>query len=333
MSSWTSRHAQQDVASRYLPQNLNLSTKVTAGGWHQFETHMKLNDIGQRERALGVVARRRPDRQLHRRDVSHRPPLRPASGVADWTQSGVVGRHGEVADGQPLARPHVPERRVPAADRRAATRIRGPVCDPRHCRRLPYTKGGPGTCYPPEIDSSLFGRTTTERNRAAQSKPVERRRRRVTGLQRTLRHARRAASQTDLNIGRRAGGPFSSERAPIRSQGSRGSCSEQTRRKTATQSHGATADTPRCPPGRQQPDRGTVGTLAALFLWRQESEVSGSRSNAAQPVAVAVRTLRSGAGRSRRRRDQVQGGSVRYCITGALIRAKPSKDGDAESRG
>lgn len=47
MSAWNLDMYQQDVVSSYLPQNLNLSTKITAGTWHQFETYMKLNDIGE----------------------------------------------------------------------------------------------------------------------------------------------------------------------------------------------------------------------------------------------------------------------------------------------
>ena len=46
MSSWKLDMAQQNVVSRLLPQNMNLSNKITAGAWHQFETYMKLNDIG-----------------------------------------------------------------------------------------------------------------------------------------------------------------------------------------------------------------------------------------------------------------------------------------------
>jgi hypothetical protein len=47
MSSWTLDMGQQDAVSRYLPQNVNLSKQVTAGSWHQFEAHMKLNTLGQ----------------------------------------------------------------------------------------------------------------------------------------------------------------------------------------------------------------------------------------------------------------------------------------------
>src|SRR5207245_7880018 len=51
--------------------------------------------------------------------------------------------------------------------------------------------GGPSTC----MRAALNGFTTI----AAQSKAVERRRRRATGLQRNLRHARRAASARPLS--------------------------------------------------------------------------------------------------------------------------------------
>ena len=47
MSAWNLDMYQQDVVSSYLPQNVNLSTMITAGTWHQFETYMKLNDIGE----------------------------------------------------------------------------------------------------------------------------------------------------------------------------------------------------------------------------------------------------------------------------------------------
>jgi len=46
MSSWFLDMGSQGVASRYLSQNQNLSKKITAGVWHQFETYMKVNDIG-----------------------------------------------------------------------------------------------------------------------------------------------------------------------------------------------------------------------------------------------------------------------------------------------
>ena len=47
MTSWNLDMYTQGVTSTALPQNLNLSTKITAGTWHQFETYMKLNTIGQ----------------------------------------------------------------------------------------------------------------------------------------------------------------------------------------------------------------------------------------------------------------------------------------------
>ena len=47
MSSWNLDMYTQGVTTTALPQNMNLSTKVTAGTWHQFETYMKLNTIGQ----------------------------------------------------------------------------------------------------------------------------------------------------------------------------------------------------------------------------------------------------------------------------------------------
>lgn len=47
MSSWNLDMYTQGISSTVLPQNKNLSTKITAGVWHQFETYMKLNTIGQ----------------------------------------------------------------------------------------------------------------------------------------------------------------------------------------------------------------------------------------------------------------------------------------------
>ncbi len=47
MSSWNLDMYTQGISSTYVPQNKNLSTKITAGTWHQFETYMKLNTIGQ----------------------------------------------------------------------------------------------------------------------------------------------------------------------------------------------------------------------------------------------------------------------------------------------
>ena len=47
MSSWNLDMYTQGISSTRLPQNMNLSTKITAGSWHRFETYMKLNTIGQ----------------------------------------------------------------------------------------------------------------------------------------------------------------------------------------------------------------------------------------------------------------------------------------------
>jgi hypothetical protein len=47
MSSWNLDMYTDGVSTRALPQNMNLSTKITAGSWHQFETYMKLNTMGQ----------------------------------------------------------------------------------------------------------------------------------------------------------------------------------------------------------------------------------------------------------------------------------------------
>jgi Bacterial Ig-like domain (group 2) len=47
MSSWNLDMYTQGITSTAVPQNKNLSTKITAGAWHQFETYMKLNTIGQ----------------------------------------------------------------------------------------------------------------------------------------------------------------------------------------------------------------------------------------------------------------------------------------------
>lgn len=47
MSSWNLDMYTQGISSTVLKQNQNLSTKITAGTWHQFETYMKLNTIGQ----------------------------------------------------------------------------------------------------------------------------------------------------------------------------------------------------------------------------------------------------------------------------------------------
>jgi hypothetical protein len=47
MSSWNVDMYTQGISSTALPQNKNLTTKLTAGTWHQFETYMKLNTIGQ----------------------------------------------------------------------------------------------------------------------------------------------------------------------------------------------------------------------------------------------------------------------------------------------
>ena len=47
MSSWNLDMYTQGISTTVLPQNMNLSTKITAGTWHQFETYMKLNTIGQ----------------------------------------------------------------------------------------------------------------------------------------------------------------------------------------------------------------------------------------------------------------------------------------------
>ena len=47
MSSWNLDMYTQGISSTVLQQNKNLTTKLTAGSWHQFETYMKLNTIGQ----------------------------------------------------------------------------------------------------------------------------------------------------------------------------------------------------------------------------------------------------------------------------------------------
>jgi uncharacterized protein YjdB len=47
MSSWNLDMYTDGVSTRALPQNMNLSTKITAGSWHHFETYMKLNTVGQ----------------------------------------------------------------------------------------------------------------------------------------------------------------------------------------------------------------------------------------------------------------------------------------------
>lgn len=47
MSSWNLDMFTQGITTTALPQNLNLAKKITAGTWHQFETYMKLNTIGQ----------------------------------------------------------------------------------------------------------------------------------------------------------------------------------------------------------------------------------------------------------------------------------------------
>ena len=47
MSSWNLDMYTQGISSTRLPQNMNLSTKITAGSWHHFETYMKLNSMGQ----------------------------------------------------------------------------------------------------------------------------------------------------------------------------------------------------------------------------------------------------------------------------------------------
>ncbi len=47
MSSWNLDMSTQGISSTYVPQNMNLGTKITAGSWHHFETYMKLNTIGQ----------------------------------------------------------------------------------------------------------------------------------------------------------------------------------------------------------------------------------------------------------------------------------------------
>jgi hypothetical protein len=48
MSSWNLdlAYLNADSGGVYLPQNMNTSTKVTAGAWHQFEMYAKLNDMG-----------------------------------------------------------------------------------------------------------------------------------------------------------------------------------------------------------------------------------------------------------------------------------------------
>ena len=47
MTSWNLDMYTQGISTTAVPQNKNLSTKITAGTWHQFETYMKLNTIGQ----------------------------------------------------------------------------------------------------------------------------------------------------------------------------------------------------------------------------------------------------------------------------------------------
>jgi hypothetical protein len=54
MSSWNMMVVQQDVVSRRLDQNLNVSKKFTAGSWHQYEIRMTTNDIGRNNGSLRV---------------------------------------------------------------------------------------------------------------------------------------------------------------------------------------------------------------------------------------------------------------------------------------
>jgi hypothetical protein len=54
MSSWNIMFVQQNVTSRRLNQNLNLSKKLTAGSWHHYEVRMTVNDIGQANGQLSV---------------------------------------------------------------------------------------------------------------------------------------------------------------------------------------------------------------------------------------------------------------------------------------
>jgi hypothetical protein len=54
MSSWNIWFGQQGADSRRLSQNLNLSKKIQANTWHQYQIRMHLNDIGARNGVLEV---------------------------------------------------------------------------------------------------------------------------------------------------------------------------------------------------------------------------------------------------------------------------------------